>query len=439
MRWILFLLLFGATVCAAEKPNLLIILADDLGWSDVGFNGRKEWSTPNLDRLAKQGTVFKRWYTAAVVCAPSRAALMTGKYTIHNGVSANNDDLPRGETTLPEALKPLGYRSALFGKWHHGATRQGETNYVHPLDHGFDEFVGYVNARDAWEHFPKQLWFGREQRPVEGYSPTILTDRAVEFFKKQKAKGEKFFLYQSYIEPHLKIEAPEEDVAKFRGKFAEQNPAEPDNARYAAMISRLDREIGRLLKALDDLDLAKDTLIVFSSDHGATFEVGNKGASAFHDSNKPFRGHKRTLWEGGIRVPAIVRWPGEVPARHVSEEIIHMTDVFPSFLAAAGGATAAVDGANVLDVWRGKTKAPARTLFWEWRVENSFQLAAMRGDLKVVIPNREVFERALKGQGGGTELYDVVKDPAERRTLAASQPEVAKKLQDELLAWIKER
>ncbi len=437
---LVFLLVIGSVaVGGAERPNLIIILADDLGWGDVSFNGRKDWRTPNLDRLGRQGTIFKRWYTAGVVCAPSRAALMTGKYTIHDGVSGNNDDLPRSETTLAEALKPLGYSTALFGKWHHGATRPGETNYVHPMDHGFGQFFGYTDAVDAWQHFPKTLWFGREQKPVSGYSATLVTDRAIQFLKEQKEKQQPFFLYQAYIEPHLKIEAPPEDVAKFRGKFPEEDAKEPSNARYAAMITRLDFEIGRLLKTLDDLGLAKNTLIVFSSDHGATFENGNRGAAAFHDSNAPFRGHKRTLWEGGIRVPAIVRWPGEVPARRVSNEIIHMTDVFPSLLAAAGSSPKPewhVDGLNVLNVWRGQEKVPERTLFWEWRAENSFQLAAMRGDMKLVIPNKEIFDRIEKG-GGGAELYDVVRDPAERRTLALSKTNIVKALQKDLLAWIK--
>jgi arylsulfatase A len=443
MKRLLLIFLSCLSLAAAEKPNLIIILADDLGWGDVSFNGRKEWNTPNLDHLARQGTVFKRWYTAAVVCAPSRAALMTGKYTIHDGVSGNNEDLPRAETTLAEALKPLGYNTALFGKWHHGATRKGETNYVHPLEHGFDQFFGYTDAVAAWEHFPTNLWFGREVKPVKGYSATLVTDRAIEFFKEQKQKKAPFFLYQAYIEPHLKIEAPEEDVARFRGKFPEDNPKEPVNARYAAMVTRLDKEIGRLLKALDDLGLAKDTLIVFSSDHGATFESGNRGAAAYLDSNAPFRGHKRTLWEGGIRVPAIVRWPGEIPAHRVSQQIVHMTDIFPSFLAAAGAQPDPawhVDGANVLDAWRGTTNGPNRTLFWEWRAEGSFQLAALRGDMKLVIPNKEIFERISTNINrlAGAELYDVARDPAERRTLAMSRTNITLSLQKELFAWLKE-
>ena len=183
----------------AKRPNIVFLLADDLGWFDVGFNGRKDWATPNLDRLAKQGTVFRRWYTAAVVCAPSRAALMTGKYTIHNGVSANNADLPASQVTIADALKKQGYATALFGKWHHGRVRPKMKGYRHPLDLGFSEFVGFTNAVHAWEHFPKELWHGREKKPVTGYAATIFADHAIDFMKRNKEKP--FFLYVPFIEP----------------------------------------------------------------------------------------------------------------------------------------------------------------------------------------------------------------------------------------------
>ena len=166
---------------AARPPNIVLIVADDLGWGDVGFNGRAEWSTPNLDRLAKQGTVFERCYTAAVVCAPSRAAFLTGKYTIHSGVTRNDDDLPTEEVTIAEALRPLGYATALFGKWHHGKPRKGSDEYVHPMDQGFDEFFGYTDAVHAWEKFPTTLWNGRQRVPVSGYIDDLITDRAIDF------------------------------------------------------------------------------------------------------------------------------------------------------------------------------------------------------------------------------------------------------------------
>ena len=415
----------GPLVVPAQprKPNLLMILVDDMGWADPGFNGRKEWTTPNLDRLAREGTVFDRWYTSMPLCAPSRACLLTGKYTIHNGVRNNATDIPKSETTIAEAVKPLGYTTALIGKWHRGKLPDG--SFTHPLDQGFDSTFGYLDARHAWEHFPKQLWRGRESVPVEGYSSDILSDEAAKFIRGHRA--DPFFLYLAFIEPHFLIEAPAEDVGKFRGRFREKDPAEPYNARYAAMIHRLDAGIGRVLDSLDETGLARDTLIVFSSANGATFEAGNKGASNYHDSNHPFRGQKRSLEEGGLRMPAVVRWPGRVPSGRRSPEITHMTDVMPSMLAAAGGKPDPawkVDGRNMLDVWSGKVKAPERTLFWEWQTEGGTMLAAMRGDYKYL------------DIGGNKFLYNVRTDPGERRSLIGEYPEIMKQLEAETTAWL---
>jgi arylsulfatase A-like enzyme len=415
----------GRAPAAEGRPNVVLILADDLGWGDVGFNGRTEWATPNLDRLGATGTIFKRFYTAAVVCAPSRAALLTGKYTIHDGVTGNGEDLPASEVTLAEALKARGYATALFGKWHHGKPRDGASSYVHPMDQGFDEFFGFTDAVHAWEKFPRTLWDGRKQVPVSGHSDDMFADHAIDFLRRHKEGP--FFLYVPFINSHFNIEAPADEVALHRGKFAEADPNRPLNATYAAMVSRLDKNVGRVVAALDELGLSKETLVIFSSDHGATFEVGNQGTSDFHDSNRPFRGQKRTLWEGGIRVPGIVRWPGRIPAGVVSNDLVHMTDVFPTVLAAVGAdldPSWKVDGTNLWPVWTGRAPAPERTLFWEWRAEGSDQLAAMRGRHKLVITN-----------GGKPELFDVEADPAERRNVVAQHPDLAMRLQAELKAW----
>ncbi len=410
----------------ASKPNLLFILADDLGWSDAGFNGRKEWQTPNLDRLASQGTIFDRWYTACPLCAPSRAALMTGKYGIHNTVRANTTDLPKSEVTIAEALEPHGYTSALVGKWHHGDLPGG--GFTHPLDQGFHTTFGYLDARHAWEHFPKTLFRGRDEVPVKGYSSDILADEAIGFIRKQP-REKPFFLYLAFIEPHFLIEAPEEDVKLYEGKFKEKDPSQPYNARYAAMIHRLDSSIGRVLKSLDDLGLASNTLVVFTSDNGATFEAGNKGAAAFHDSNRPHRGQKRSLEEGGIREPACVRWPGRVPAgKRRSDVVVNNVDILPTFLAAAGAGKPdpawKVDGVNLLDVWTGRAPAPERTVFWEFQTEGVNMAAAMRRDFK------------LLDIGGNAYLYNVREDPQERRTIYAEHPELFQQLKKELKDWM---
>src|SRR3954452_1705561 len=225
----LLLVLMSGAVLGGEaagtgerRPNIVLIYADDLGWGDVGFNGRSEWATPHLDALAAQGTVFRRFYTAAVLCAPSRAALLTGKDTIHNGVTRNNDDLAGREVTIAEVLKARGYATALYGKWHHGKPRpQGRTSearpsgpvtagYVHPMDQGFDEFFGYTDAIHAWEKFPKMLWDGRSRVEVSGYADDLCTDRAVDYLRRQRERP--FFLYLPFIAAHFHIEAPEDEI-----------------------------------------------------------------------------------------------------------------------------------------------------------------------------------------------------------------------------------
>jgi arylsulfatase A-like enzyme len=425
---VLVLLTVASIVSAAEKkPNFVLILADDLGYADVSFNGRREWSTPNLHRLAQDGTVFRRWYTAGVVCAPSRAALMTGRYGIHNGVTGNGSlDLPSEEITIAEALKAGGYATGLFGKWHHGGARPGKKGFTHPMDQGFDEFFGFVNAVHAWQKFPKELWEGRELKPSQGYADTLFADHAIDFIKRHKA--EPFFLYVPLVATHGNVGAPQEEIDAFKGKFKESDPDKPLNATYAAEVVRMDKDIGRILKALDDADLAEDTIVIFSSDHGATFEKMEQGTTVYFDSNRPFRGQKRTLWEGGMRVPAVVRWPGKIPAHADSHEIIHNCDVFPTLLAAAGAEPDPkwkIDGQNMLDVWRGKSKAPDRMLFWEWREGGDVQYAAMHGDLKIVISG-----------GNKPELFDVEADPGERREINALHPDEVAQMNEALQKWL---
>jgi arylsulfatase A-like enzyme len=236
-------------------------------------------------------------------------------------------------------------------------------------------------------------------------------------------------LYVPFVAPHFHVEAPEEDVRPFVGKFKEKDAKKPVNASYAAMITRLDKEIGRLLQKLDDLNLTENTIIVFTSDHGATFETGNMGASMFHRSNFPFRGQKRTLWEGGIRVPALIAWKGHIPAGKTNDEPMHMCDLLPTLLTAARGKVDPawkVDGQNMLSVWKGEAKAPERTLFWEWRMEKTYQIAAMRGPIKFIID----------GKDGKPAVYNVVEDPGESRNIIDQHRDLAQRLERELRDWL---
>jgi arylsulfatase A-like enzyme len=340
-------------------------------------------------------------------------------------VTSNRQDLPREEVTLAEALRPIGYVTGLMGKWHHGSEK-GEGEYVHPLDQGFDEFFGFTDGKHAQQKFPGELWQARELKPASGYADTLFTDRALEFMSRHRDRP--FFLYLAYTAPHFVVDAPAEDVARYRGRFEEKDPARPVNAIYAAMVARMDTEIGRLMETLDRLDLTQRTLVIFTSDHGATFEGGNEGASAYHDSNGPFRGEKRTLWEGGLRVPALVRWPGHVPAARVSSEIVCMIDVFPTVLAAAGGEADPawrLDGLNLLPVWMGQGRSPDGTLFWEWRADGRHQIAAMRGRLKWIRTGES-----------RPELYDVEADPGERRSVISEHDALAKRLEEEVRHWL---
>lgn len=428
--WPFFVAILGiwhATAVAADRaPNLVLILADDMGWGDVGFNGRIEWSTPSLDRLAARGVILKRCYSAAPICGPSRAALLTGKYTIHTGVRRNDQDLPTEEVTIAEAIKSRGYKSAIIGKWQGGKARPGQQDSVSPLDQGFDEFFGYTDPIDAQDKFPVKLWQGRHRVPVAGYIDDLITDQGIDFVNRHRATP--FFLYLAYVGPHFVMDAPTDEVKRHQGKVTEVDPARPVNARYAAMITRLDRNIGRLLDTLERFRLSRDTLIVFTSDNGATFEFGNQGASAAMDSNRPFRGQKRTLWEGGIRVPGLVCWPARIPGGQISQVNVHLTDLLPTLVSAAGKRVDPawhVDGENLLPLWTSQAPLPDRTLFWEWQSEGTNQLAAIRGDHKLIITG-----------GGRPELYDVAADPSERRDVSAVRPQTAKLLRLQLETWI---
>ena len=266
----------------------------------------------------------------------------------------------------------------------------------------------------------------RKDEPSHGYADTLFTDHAIDFITRKK--DQKWFLYLAYNTPHGPVDAPPEETEPMLGKFKEKDPKKPYNAMYAAMIQRQDKEIGRVLKTLDDLKLADNTLIIYTSDNGATFEVIADGATIYFDSNRPLRGQKRNLWEGGIREPAVARWPGHIQAGAESHEVIHMTDVFPTLCAAAGAKVDPawkVDGQNVLDALQGKSSIPERTLFWEWRYEGSRYFAAMRGDKKLVICDRNQ-----------PELFDVEADPAERINIIADNRPLARSLKKQLDTWM---
>lgn len=363
-----------------------------------------------------------QFYSGAVVCAPSRGVFLTGRYTIHTGVTTNGSDIPESETTMAEALKARGYATGLVGKWHRGRTQ----NWVHPNRQGFDYFFGFVDATAAHDYYPKEFWENGQTQANTGYATDRFTEKALAFIEANKSHP--FFLYLAYTAPHFKIEAPADAVAHYKGWFEEKDAANPLNATYAAMVSRMDDGIGKVLDRLGRLVLDRNTLVVFSSDQGATFEPGNQGTADYHDSNYPFRGGKRTVNEGGVRVPLIARWPGRIPASTTAAVVAHAIDIFPTILAAASGRPDPawnLDGVSLLDEWTSGAKIADRPLFWEWRQEGSHALAVRAGDWKLI------------QLGEVVELYDLRSDAAERRNLASAYRDVVSRLKGLLQNWIK--
>nr|CAA9254989.1 Arylsulfatase [uncultured Armatimonadetes bacterium] len=433
----------GADVPAASRPNLLFILADDLGYGDLGCYGQKRFETPNLDRLAREGMRFTQFYAGAPVCAPSRCVLLTGLHTGHATVRGN-----RGTTLLPEdltvgeVLRTAGYRTAVIGKW--GMGDAGSTGV--PGRQGFERFFGYLNHGHAHNYFPDHLWrsegAGSEAQRVplpnvvpdatpsgagvaserRAYSHDRFTEEALRFLDESAAAGtddRPFFLYLGYTIPHANNEAGKRgmevpDLGDYAGRDW------PDNQKaQAAMIARMDRDVGRLLDRLKALGLDRNTLVLFSSDNGPHREGGND--PDFADSNGPLRGIKRDLYEGGIRVPFLARWPGRVPAGTVSRHVGHFADVLPT-LAELGGAKTpgSLDGISVAPTLLGQERRQARHehLYWEF-YERGGARAVRMGDWKGVRPQWHA----------PPELYDLSKDPGEGRDVAAANPEVVAKIQ----------
>jgi arylsulfatase A-like enzyme len=421
---VLFLTCPARTAEGSRPPNILFILADDLGYGDLGCYGQKQVRTPHLDRLAAEGMRFTQCYAGSTVCAPSRCCLMTGLHTGHGRVRGNAL-VPLGpeDGTVAEVLRRAGYRTGLVGKW--GLGEAGSTGV--PNRKGLDYFFGYLNQRHAHNYYPDYLWRNEEKVPLEGnvvednvatkrarYSPDLFTAEALAFL--QRHRRQPFFLYLASTLPHANNE---------RGR-AEGNGMEvPSDAPYsdtpwpqveknhAAMITRLDSDVGRVLKRLKELGLEGNTVVFFSSDNGPHKEGG--ADPAFFHSAGPLRGHKRDLYEGGIRVPMIVRWPGKVRAGATSDQVWAFWDFLPTAAELAGAkAPAGLDGISVVPTLLGTSgQKPHPPLYWEFH-ERGFRQAVRLGDWKAV---------RLR-PGGPLELYDLGKDVGEKDDVAARHPEV---------------
>ena len=420
-----------------SKPNIILILADDLGYGDLGCYGQRRIKTPNLDRMAAEGVRFTQFYAGSTVCTPSRCALMTGLHTGRAYLRGNGPyDLRARDVTVAELLKGAGYATALVGKWGLGDAKSEGV----PNRQGFDYFYGYLENVHAHNYYPPFLWRndqkvalknvvpeGQWKAPGSGvatekveYSGDLFTQEALAYLDRAKDGGKPFFLYLAYTAPHANNEARDKGMeVPDLGGYAHTDWPEPQKG-HAAMISRMDRDIGRLLDRLKQLGIDGNTIVLFSSDNGPHKEGGND--PLFNDSNGPFRGWKRDLTDGGIRVPMIVRWPGVAPAGVTSEFVGYHPDVVPTLAEIAGAsAPAGLDGISFLPSIRGQAdrQKPHDYLYWEFYEQGSAQ-AVRLGNWKGI--RKPMFT-------GSVELYDIQSDPGEERNIAAQHPDVVAKIQ----------
>jgi len=425
-----------------DKPNIIFIMADDLGYGDLGCYGQKEIKTPNIDRLAAEGMRFTDHYAGSTVCAPSRCSLMTGLHTGHTYVRGNREIKPMGQlplqadtVTVARVLKEAGYSTALTGKW--GLGGPGSTGI--PNKQGFDYFFGYLCQRHAHNYYPEFLFRNEERVPLIGnkvaeprddgagvaieraqYSADLIAQEAVQFINKNKDRP--FFLYMPVTLPHANNEAGNKgmEVPDY-GIYRTRDWPEPQKG-HAAMISRLDSQVGRVLETLKKDGIDNKTLVFFTSDNGPHREGG--ADPEFFDSNGPLRGYKRDLYEGGIRVPLIARWPGKIKAGTVSGHVSAFWDFMPTFAELVGTKhLPTTDGISILPtlMGRGGKQKEHKFLYWEFHERGSKQAVRM-GKWKAV----------RFGAKGKLELYNLEDDIGEKRNVAGRNPQIVADIEDYL-------
>ncbi len=430
---------------ASDRPNIIFIMADDLGYAELGCYGQKKIETPHIDRLAAEGMRFTDYYSGSAVCAPARCTLMTGLHGGHAYVRNNSEvgtwdsfegqlPLPAGTVTVATLLKRRGYVTGAFGKWGLGGV--GSTG--DPLNLGFDRFFGYNCQRHAHNLYPKYLIRDREQAPLEGntrgltgphYAPQRIADELLAFIRQNKDRP--FFAYYPTVIPHLALQVPERDLAQYKGRWPETPytgksylPHPTPRACYAAMISFLDRQVGRVMELLRQEGLDRNTVVFFTSDNGTT-TAREQVDSGFFESVGPLRGLKGSLYEGGIRIPMIACWPGRIRPGSVSDYPAAHYDM-PATLAEVAGAESPseTDGVSLLPVLLSKPdeQKSREYLFWDFAGYGG-QLAVRMGRWK------GVKQGLVKNPEAPLELYDLETDISERRNVAAEQPEIAARIE----------
>jgi len=408
---------------APKRPNIVLILADDLGWRDVGFNGA-EFETPHIDRIAREGVRFSQFY-AYPLCTPTRAALMTGRSPVRMGLIYSvirpwsPYGLPREERLMPETFRALGYQTAMVGKWHLGHAHAE----MLPQNRGFDHFYGFLNAEiDHFEHTKLGgLDWQRNGRGVreQGYATTLMAEEAVRLIERRD-RTRPMFLYAAFNAIHAPMQAPEEAVRKF-AHIGQRN-----RRMVAAMTHCLDQAVGRILSALDREKMTRDTVVMFLSDNG--------GATGLGSDNRPYRGGKMTCFEGGIRVPAALRYPGTVAAGGEVRQLMSVLDLLPTLAAAAGGQPASgkeLDGRNMWPQITGAPEIEREPMFFACKRNETadYQFGLRHGPWKLV---REV--NASKPSPPDW-LFHLGDDPYEQKNLAASEPAVVTRLAAEMDRW----
>ncbi len=422
----------SAASASSVRPNIIYILADDLGYGDLGCYGQKILKTPNLDRMAAEGMRFTRHYAGSTVCAPSRCVLLTGLHTGHARIRGNGPgQLHTDEVGIARVLRGAGYRTGCVGKWGIGNPP--------PLDdpqlQGFEEFFGYVSMYHAHNFYPEfairngqkvplrnvvpDRWKDGDGRGVAidrvDYMPDLITAEALQFVEQNKHRP--FFLYYALNVPHANNEGGRAGMeVPDLGEFADREWPEPEKG-FAAMIRNIDRDLGLLFAKLKELDLEARTLVMFTSDNGPHQEGGHQ--MPFFDSNGPLRGMKRDVYEGGIRVPLIARWPGQVPAGTVSDLISGFQDMLPTFAELAGTDSPPCDGISLAPTLLGRSDRQTRHshLYWEFYEQGGKQ-AVVRGDWKAIRLNVQ------KDPDSPIELYDLSNDIGEEHNVADQHPDL---------------
>jgi len=424
-------------------PNIIFILADDLGYGDLACYGQKLIRTPHLDNMAAHGMRFTQFYAGATVCAPSRAALMTGLHTGHTYIRGNKEVKPEGQWPLPdsaitiaEILKGSGYVTGDFGKWGLGPVGSSGD----PNRQGFDQFFGYNCQRQSHNFYPDHLWQNNKRidypntpQKQEFYAAQIIHDRALHFIDQNKAQ--RFFLYLSYTLPHAALQVPADSIFEnYKKQFHEQprpipqswdgvgyQPQEYPRSAYATMVTKLDNYVGQILSALKTGGIDRNTLVIFTSDNGPHKEGGHD--PAFFNSSGVYKGIKRDLYEGGIRVPMIAFWPGRIKDGSVSHHIGASWDFMPTFSALAGTrSTAETDGVSFLPTLLGEgNQSQHHSLYWEFH-EGGGKQAARMGKWKGVKLD------VKNNRNTAIELYDLESDPKEEKNIAAAYPDIVKQI-----------